>query len=90
MLDVQLRLGRLDCVALLADALVGNVRALVFLFLTRTIADLQMSINERRRELVLGNGRCQQLRNTSRQEVFLEDFAHGGPPVRILDKHVSQ
>ena len=61
MLDVQFRLGRLDSVALLADALVRDIRALIFLLLAGSITDLQMSINERRRELVLGNCRGQQL-----------------------------
>lgn len=57
-LDVQLRFACLDGVAFLADALVRDVRALILFLLSAPIAYLQMPINERRRELVFGNGRC--------------------------------
>jgi hypothetical protein len=53
--DCKLGLGGLDLIALLADALGGNVVALLLVFFLLPTVNLKMTSNEGRCELVLGN-----------------------------------
>ena len=88
MLNVQFWLWRLDC--FLTCSFIWNVSTLFFLFFSRLVTNLQMSINKSGCELILSNGCCQKFRNTSRKEVFFEDLAHRWTSVWILDKHISK
>lgn len=89
MLDVEFGLAGLNLVALLADALVGDIITLLLVFLFR-VSYLQMPVDEGRGELVLGDGRRQQLGNSSAQEILLEDLPHAWSPSGIFDQHVRQ
>jgi hypothetical protein len=91
MFDRQLWLGRLDLVALLANAFIGHVVALLLLLFARfAIGDLQVAGNECRGEFVLGDCGGQQLGDTAGEEVLLEDLAHAWSSCGVLDEHVSE
>lgn len=86
MLDIQLRPRHFDLVTLLADILVANIVTLVLILLL-ALFDLEMPINECRRELVLGDRRREQLRDSSAQEWLLEDLSHGWALGWVFDQH---
>ena len=86
MLDIQLWPGHFDLVTLLADIFVANIVTLVLILLL-ALFDLELPINECRRELVLGDRRREQLRDSSAQEWLLEDLSHGWALGWVFDQH---